>query len=143
MTATAGRERTILVHYDGSDETKRALERVAEIATAVPSRVTVISVAEPIYPTPPYTGFADPGEEEAHHRLLREALEALRARGVEAAPMEPVGQTADEILDAVRERYVDLVVVGARNRRLIGGLLFDSAAAEVVSEAPCDVLVVR
>jgi hypothetical protein len=50
---------------------------VGEIASVVPSRVTVVSVAEPIYPNPPYTGYADPGEERAHRRLLEQAAEDL------------------------------------------------------------------
>ena len=45
MSTTAVRK--ILVCYDGSAEAECALERAAEIATVVPSRVTVVSVAEP------------------------------------------------------------------------------------------------
>jgi nucleotide-binding universal stress UspA family protein len=146
VTAPATRPeaaRRILVCYDSSDEARRALERVAEIASAVMSRVTVISVAEPIYRNPPYTGYADPSEEEAHRRLLDEAVEHLRGRGVEAAAMEPVGQPADEIVDAARQRAVDLVVVGSGHHGLIRRLLPLSVSDEVVREAPCDVLVVR
>jgi hypothetical protein len=60
----------ILLCYDGSAEARRALERVGETASVVPSRVTVVSVADPVYPDPPYTGYADPGEEQTHRRLL-------------------------------------------------------------------------
>jgi hypothetical protein len=44
---------------------------LCEIA-AVPSGVTVVSVAEPFYTEPPYAGFADPGEEQTHRRFLEE-----------------------------------------------------------------------
>jgi nucleotide-binding universal stress UspA family protein len=134
--------RRILLCYDGSVEARRALERVHEIASAVPSRVTVVSVADSIYPEPPYAGFADPGEEQTHRRLLEEAAEDLDARGVNATTVEQVGRPTAAILEAARDG-VDLVVVGSRHRGLIKRLLFGSVSAELVVEAPCDVLVVR
>ena len=51
----------ILLCYDGSAEARRALERVGEIASVVLSWATVVSVADPVYPDPPYSGYADPG----------------------------------------------------------------------------------
>jgi nucleotide-binding universal stress UspA family protein len=134
--------RRILLCYDGSAEAHRALERVGEIASVVTSRVTVVSVAEPIYANPPYTGYADPGEEQAHRRLLEEAAEDLRGQGVETTTLEPIGDPAAAILDTARDG-ADLVVVGSRHRGLIKRLLFRSVSAEIVVEAPCDVLVVR
>lgn len=108
--ATASRRRIVLC-YDGSAEAKHALERVGEIASVVPSRVTVVSVADPIYPEPPYDGFADPGEEQTHCRFLQKA-EDLRGRGVDATTVEQVGQPAAAILDAARDG-ADLVVIGS------------------------------
>jgi hypothetical protein len=81
--------RRILLCYDGSAEARRALERVGEIASVVPSRVTVVSVAEPIYPNPPYTGYADPAEEEAHRRLLEERPRTCAARESTPRPSSP------------------------------------------------------
>jgi nucleotide-binding universal stress UspA family protein len=109
--------RRILLCYDGSAEAKHALERVAEIAAVVPSRVTVVSVADPIYPDPPYTGYADPGEEQTHRRLLEEAAGDLRGRGVDITTVEQIGHPAAAILDAARDG-ADLVAVGSRHRRI-------------------------
>jgi nucleotide-binding universal stress UspA family protein len=134
--------RRILLCYDGSAEAKHPLERVGEIASVVPSRVTVVNVADPIYPEPPNAGFADPGEEQTHRRSLQAAAGDLRRRGVEATTVEQVGDPAVAILDAARDD-ADLVVVGSRHRGLIQRLLFDSVSAEVVPKAQCDVLVVR
>ena len=120
--------RRILLCYDGSAEAKHALERVGEIASAVPSQVTVVSVAEPIYAEPRYAGVADPSEKQSHRRLLEEAAEELRGRGVDATTIEQVGQPAAAILDAARDG-ADLVVVGSRHRGLIKRLLFGSVSA--------------
>src|SRR5512132_2160447 len=118
MTAEseANRKRRILVYYDGSAESTRALDRVVEIASVVPSDVTVVSVAEPLYPAAPYTGYADPMEEERHRRLLENASRSLAAHGVAAETIEPTGKSADAILDVARERQVELIVVGSRQR---------------------------
>lgn len=145
MTADgeARAERRILVCYDGSPESERALARVAEIAAATPSDVTVVSVADPIYHTPPYTGYADPAEEEAHRRLLEEATRTLAGHGITAATVEPTGEPAAAIVEAAAEMRADLVVVGSRHRGVVERLLFRSVSGELVVEAPCDVLVVR
>jgi nucleotide-binding universal stress UspA family protein len=141
-TTSAAPRRRILLCYDGSAEAKHALDRVGEIASVVPCRLTVVSVAEPIYPNPPYTGYADPSEEQAHRRLLEQAAEDLRGQGLDTTTLEPVGDPAAAILDAARDG-ADLVVVGSRHRGLIKRLLFRSVSAEVIGEAPCDVPVVR
>jgi nucleotide-binding universal stress UspA family protein len=137
------RKRRILVYYDGSAESTRALDRVVEIASVVPSDVTVVSVAEALYPAAPYTGYADPIEEERHRQLLENASRSLEAHGIAAEVVEPAGKTADAILDAARERRVDLIVIGSRQRNLVRHLLSDSLADELVVEAAADVLVVR
>ena len=135
--------RSILLCYDESEEAKRALARVVELAAVVPSRVTVISVAQPLYRNPPWTGYADPKEEQDHRRLLEDVLVELRRQGIEAAAIEPVGDAAQSIVQAAHDQHADLVVVGSRHRGLVERLILGSVSAEVVVEAPCDVLVVR
>jgi nucleotide-binding universal stress UspA family protein len=135
--------RSVLLCYDGSEESKRALERVAEIASSVEVKVSIVSVADPLYHERPYSGYADPGEEQEHRRLLDTAAAELRSRGVEAETLEPVGEPGAAIVEAARQLGAGLVVVGWRHHRLIQRLLFGSVTGEVVDEAPCDVLVVR
>jgi nucleotide-binding universal stress UspA family protein len=136
-------KRRILVCYDGSPESERALQRVAEVASAVPSEIMVVSAAEPIYRQAPYTGYADPAEEEAHRRLLEDATARLAGYGVTAATMAPAGEPVDAILEAARDTEADLIVVGSRHRSVVQRLLLGSVSGELVVEAPCDVLVVK
>jgi nucleotide-binding universal stress UspA family protein len=135
--------RSILLCYDDSAEANRALERVAELAASVWSRVTVVSVVEPTFQTGPFSGVVDPVEAKAHTRVLEKALWALSDRGIEAATLNLTGAPADSIVDAARETGADLVVVGSRQRSVVRRLLFGSVSVEVVADAPCDVLVVR
>ena len=140
---TSSDARRIVVCYDGSPESERALARVVEIAATVPSRVTVVSVADPIYRARPYTGYADPIEEEGHRRLLEEATRTLGDQGIAAASLVPVGETAEAIVAAAHELDAELIVVGSRHRSLVQRLLLGSVSGELVVDAPCDVLVVR
>jgi nucleotide-binding universal stress UspA family protein len=135
--------RRILLCYDDSPESRRALARAADIASAGATEVTVVSVVESLYPMRPYARETDPAEEELHRRLLDDATRTLARDGITAATLEPVGQTAEAIVDAARETRADLIVVGTRHRRLIERLLFGSVSGQLVVEAPCDLLVVR
>ncbi len=145
MAATGAGEPAlgILLCYDDSPEARRALERVAEIAAALPSRVTVVSVAETTSDARAFRAVADPIEAQAHARLLEQALWYLSDHGVAAATAEPNGTAAESIVDVARELDADIVVVGSRRRSVVRRLLVGSVSSEVVAEAPCDVLVVR
>jgi nucleotide-binding universal stress UspA family protein len=142
MTEAHGKRR-ILVYYDGSAESTRALDRVVEIASSVPSEVTLVSVAEPLYATAPYTGYADPMEEERHRRLLDNAGRSLADHDIDAETVVPTGKTAQAILDVASERQVQLIVVGSGQRNLVQHLLGANVADDLVVEAAADVLVVR
>ena len=133
MTHGAGREpiRNILPCHDGSPEAGRALARAPEMARTPGTSVAVIRVAESIYKTPPFSGYAHPDEGDEHQHLL---AEARRTRGpdygVTATPVERMGAAAD-------------VIVVSRDRGLLQRLLPGSVSGELVVEGPCDVLVVR
>lgn len=133
----------ILLAYDGSPESMRALERAAEQARATAAEVTVVSVAEPIYRTPPYTGYADPAEERRREQLLADARGYLAERGVAVQTRVLVGDAADAVVAAARDADASLLVVGSRERGLLRRLLLGSVSGELLVEAPCDVLVVR
>jgi nucleotide-binding universal stress UspA family protein len=53
------------------------------------------------------------------------------------------GRPAEEILKQVRERAIDLVVLGSRGSGSLKRLLLGSTSEQVLREAPCSVLIVR
>ncbi len=136
----AGRARTIVVGYDGSDPARRALERAAElgggavitIVSVVPQRVTSLG-PEPL----------DPVDVEEHARQLAEAGERLAARGVESRGVEGYGDPVRVILDEAKRAEADLVVVGSHDKTLVQRIVHGSVSSELVRKADCDVLVVR
>lgn len=131
----------ILIAHDGSDAAQRALERVMRFMKA--ADVAVVTVARPIYRDPPYTGYADPKDEEEQQRVLRAARDALAREGIAATEFAPVGDPADEILATAKTYEADLIVVGARSLGMIERLMLGSVSTKVIHESDCDVLVVK
>jgi nucleotide-binding universal stress UspA family protein len=127
MTSMAAQPRKIIVGYDDSEASRRALDRAADL-TGYGSTLTVVSVAP--------EGAAYSAD------LLTSARERLLHRHVTATYMQPVGEPADELVDAAAVLEADLVVVGRHSRGPLRRLVLGSVSADVVRRAPCDVLVV-
>lgn len=127
MDGMAAQPRKIMVAYDDSDASRRALDRAADL-TGYGSTLTVVSVAP------------DGGHYQAGP--LDQAREHLVRRQVTATYLQPVGEPAAELVETARKLDADLVVLGRRSRSL-RRVVLGSVSAKVVRHAPCDVLVVR
>jgi nucleotide-binding universal stress UspA family protein len=131
----------ILVAYDGSDASRRALQRVARFMKK--ADVAVVTVARPIYRDPPYTGYADPRDEEEQRQVLSAAGEVLAHEGITVTGLAPVGDPAAEILSAARKFEAELIVIGARSLGTLERFMLGSVSTKVMHEAGCDVLIVK
>jgi nucleotide-binding universal stress UspA family protein len=131
----------ILIAYDGSDASQRALERVTRFMKE--AEVAIVTVARPIYRDPAYTGYADPKDEEQQRQVLFAARDALASAGIAATGFAPVGNPADEIVAAAKAFDAELIVIGARSLGSVGRLVLGSVSTKVMHESDCDVLVVK
>jgi nucleotide-binding universal stress UspA family protein len=132
--ADAGSTRHVLVAFDGTAPSHRALERAAELARPA-DVVHVISVID--YPEPERAA-----EVRGHHaRLLEDARDLLAADGVDAATVAAEGDTGTEILAAAERLGATLIVVPLDRRRFPHRS--GSMAADLVRHAGCDVYVVH
>jgi nucleotide-binding universal stress UspA family protein len=134
----SARRQTVVVGYDGSDSSRRALARATEVAPG--ASIVVVHATPSVYGTDAYR-VPDTGEERRGEALLEEATTLLRERGVTPETRSPVGDAADELVALARDVHADLLVVG-RRRSAVAHLL-GSVSSSVVRNAPCDVLVVR
>ena len=135
-TAEARPDRTtILLAYNQTSDSDRALQRTAELAGFYDARIVVTSVA------PVVVGTALAETRQA--RELRRAGSRLEELGHEVELVEAVGDVAEAIVEVSLRYEVDLIVVGTRELGAIERLLGHSVSEGVQRMARCDVLIVH
>jgi nucleotide-binding universal stress UspA family protein len=142
----------ILVGYDGTDSSRRALDRAIAEARDRHAGLTILSVAEmPLTPEAPrYFGTLDdispdegmqlapPDDVVAH---LEEAREIAAAGGVDADVAWAAGEPGREIVDTAKRVGATTIVVGAHHHgRLANIFRGGDVDADVQREAGCDVI---
>jgi nucleotide-binding universal stress UspA family protein len=122
--------KTILVGYDESAPSERALERAASLAELYGARLIVTSVI-PVLVTDGSTPAA------------RTAPARVGELSVPAEVVEAIGDPAEAIVEVAEQRGADLIVVGTREPSLVERLLGQSVSEGVQRRAHCDVLIVH
>jgi len=144
-----GTYRKILLAVDLTADTTQIAERAKAFAATQDAELELLHVIEPVplvtpldvpeVMTPAVLATQDEIAAGARTRLAKLAAEL----GVPASSAQViVGNTQAEIVRAARERQVDVIVLGGRERHGLS-LLVDFTEDAVLHKAPCDVLVVR
>ena len=126
--------KTIVLAYNDTHDSDRALERTAELAKLYGAKVVVTSVVPVLVGSRLPTG---PGLE------LQVAQTRLGELGIESEIVEAYGEISEAIVE-VAERYAaDLIVVGTRELSHVERMLGHSVSEGVERMARCDVLIVH
>jgi nucleotide-binding universal stress UspA family protein len=134
----------IVIGYDATPESERALERTAELAKAFDSEVLVASIAPALMPAGHGVGPYDPADPPDEHRAQAvAAVRKLGELGIAAERVTGVGDPGESIVQLARVRKADLIVVGGRDLSAISRLLGQSVSDDVAHHASCDVLIVH
>ena len=131
----------ILLAYDGSEESKRALDAAAALG-GEGANVLVVTVAQPLS-TVGFDTVPNPFSEEEQTEIVEEAIDLLTEKGENPVAVRPVGSRVEEIVGTAQDWDADLIVIGTRGYGLLGRMLFGSTSRGVVGRAPCNVLVVH
>lgn len=136
---------TIIVGYDDTEPSKRALERSVDLAKAFGSKLYVTSVAPTLEPASGRGagGIDATDPPEKHLAELAAARQYLEGQGITAEYQAAIGEPADGIVELANEQNADLIVVGTREPSLIQRLLGQSVSDAVAHHAHCDVLIVH
>lgn len=149
----------ILVGVDGSENALRAVDLVADMASEMKASVTllnVIATSETALFSGKSSGPLKEGGSRRHPQViadtsaheptigeerLHEAMERMRAKGVEFDIAVEFGHPADVILRYSSRGY-DMVVVGSRGLSAIEDFLMGSVSSKVVHHTKVPTLVV-
>jgi nucleotide-binding universal stress UspA family protein len=138
--------RNIGVGYDGSEESRAALNAAAQIARCLAAQLCVVRVFDASWDATPALMATGHSYVAVHRRLerrAREDLERLVAGLPEATVAEgvfPPGHPARELV--AQSHRVDVLVLGARGHGPVRAVLSGSVSRIVVRDAACPVIVV-
>lgn len=135
----------VLVGYDGSESARRAFRFGLELAYLYEARLLVLAVAQP--PDPAVTIVDIPAFQEERKAHFDKEFAVLRpvaeSAGMDLETRLVFGSAADQIVQQATTEGADVIVVGRRGLSVVQRWLAGSVSKQVVSYAPCSVLVVR
>lgn len=137
----------IVVGYDGSDTSRRALDWALEAAGRRDLPVVVVhAFTLPMPPVPVAPGYAGPNESALRHGAEAVVAEAAEhaARFAPDVPLSTRLVTAPAalaLLDGIED--AEMVVVGSRGLDGFSELLVGSTGIQLATHAPCPTVVIR
>jgi nucleotide-binding universal stress UspA family protein len=130
----------LLLAYDGTDPSRRALELAALMTHKFDATLTVVSVV----PTHPGRSPIDPWDDSTVHAdELLEAGRLLREQGIEPRLVETAGSVAETIERIGEAGGYDAIIVGSRGLSMLGRALQGSVSEHVAANATTSVVVAR
>jgi nucleotide-binding universal stress UspA family protein len=139
----------IVLALDGSAGAETARQLAGGLPWPAPSTIHALRVIEPIYDVfglpPASVGSYDavvPAFTEVTAELEGDVAGTARD-GLAVTTHVVVGRPATAIIELARDQLADAIVMGSRGRGPMASMLLGSVSAEVVSHAPCPVIVAR
>ncbi|SRR6266567_4939138 len=136
--------KTILVAFDGSDQSRKAFDLGLEIAAKFNAKLLVVGIVR--LPEPAISieidAMLDRGRQhfaEEFDRLRTQAKE----RNVDLLTHVGVGHPAEQILRAAEDNHADLIVMGRRGMTRATRWILGSVSERVMRYAHCPVAVVK
>jgi len=147
----------ILVPYDGSKYSEKALIRAIELAHNLDSEVFLFSVIYVNYISPPgMLGLTRTKSEKENmkkwseivrkdtEKMLKSAVKRCHEKGISASYYITEGNIANEILNFTKKKKISLIVIGSHGLHGIEKLkTLGSVSRKISEQANCPVLIVR
>ncbi len=142
----------ILVAFDGSEHSRKALDAAIELAKKLDSKLvllTVYSAASPSAPEPELSAGARQQTMTVQNvldscrQVLEEVEQKVKAEKIEVTCETAEGNPVEVIVKKSKEGKFDLIVMGARGLSRLKKILVGSVSEGVVKNAACPVLIVK
>lgn len=143
--ACTGSYKSILVPFDGSDFSKKALTRACQLSKLDKADVTVM------YVIPRYEEMVDFFKTESISNSLQQEAAKIISRAVDLADTQGItlrteiveGHAAEKTVETAQRLKVDLIAMGSHGYRGINKAIMGSTAERVILNSACPILVVR
>lgn len=138
--------RRILVGYDGSSYSQKALDFAIDFAKKYSAKLYIVEVIDL---TVFYNaGILPPLEaskllEEKAKKDIANAVEKAKAQGVEAEGFTLEGDPANMLLQFATDNQIDVIVVGSRGLSKIQRLFLGSVSNKIAQESKIPVIIVK
>lgn len=135
--------RKILVGNDGSEGAKKALQAAIDLAKRYDAALHEICVEEHV---PHYAATVVEAKQEAtdyFRKVMRDAEQIAEAHGVRLASHVVPGHEVETIVQFVKDRGFDLLVIGFMGHSRIFDHIWGGTSQNLTRLASCSVLVVK
>jgi nucleotide-binding universal stress UspA family protein len=136
----------ILIAHDGSDGAQKAFDAAVDLALRYQAKLHMIAVEEDLPRYAETISEISEAKEEANSyfgQLAEQAKRRAAMRGVDLECTIIAGHEVKAIVDFVRERGFQLLVVGFTGHSRIYDHLWGGTSQNLTRLAPCSVLVVK
>lgn len=134
----------IMVSFDGSENSNRAIDRVVEFFKASKPTIILTMISEIPSGFGSYSGEAIERGIDHDRKVFNEATDRLKNIGLDVDPVfEAEGDARHMIMKVIKSKSPDLVVFGKRGRGRLAEMLLGSVSEYYVRHAPCPVLVIH
>lgn len=136
----------ILVAYDGSEPSKKALDRAIEMARSSGGNLTLLTVTEPVCPlgiTELDCAKMDEILKKQTQEILGGIQQELQRRALNVTTAVRIGNAADEIVNFAKEQGIDTIVIGSHGRHGAKRFFLGSVSSRVANHSDCTVVIVK
>lgn len=140
--------KSILIGYDGSETSERALSRAIELAKSCGANLHVVGVVRPLglgyldYITPEDIEQFEKEEISKEEKILGKVSQRIKENGLEVNYKILEGNPAEELMSYADQNGIELIVVGRKGAGMLKRILMGSTSTALVKYANQDVLVV-
>ena len=136
----------LVVAYDGSKPSKKALNKAIELAPKLGDELTLLSVTEPVCPVSIHEKDCAIIDEK-YKQETKEILNSVKGE-IEKAPLKIKtavrhGKPEEEIIKFAEDEKADMVFIGSRGRHGAKKYFLGSVSLRVSEYSPCSVLIAK
>ena len=133
--------RDLLVAFDFSDSSDRALEYARAIAREHHSRIVLVHVVDQHVPISVEAEWIEEDAARIAEQLDAAAM-ALRKQGFEVESLNRFGTLTEQVRDLTESRHIDLILAGTHAGQGLDRAIFGSSAEKLARSINCPVMLI-